>query len=242
MFRNIYHYCFYIYALFIYFQMQNDGPIYVSSNTDSLGIQAPEKISELSAYCLNHGIERNATTTTKECNCLPGYSGEHCETYVCHNYCVHGSCSVDSLGNSKCECEHGWTGDRCGMDTCDNYCLNNGHCYKLLSDPLSTPKCKCSPDYEGDRCEQPVSGNIQEFCDRYCKYFAVNSETVVLQTPQFCRCVSVNYLFSYKKLKLCIENLGVSSVFNSLGEHWVHQTLLGIWYNLLYKLCNSLYN
>lgn len=169
--------------------MQNDGPLlYPSTNSDSVTIEEPKKIAhlpELSAYCLGHGAEKNLTTT-RECDCLLGYSGERCDTYVCHNYCMHGNCSILSSGSPKCECKHGWTGDRCEIDKCDNYCLNDGHCYKLSSDTLSTPKCECAPGYEGDRCEKAVGDNIQEFCDRYCKNFAVNSETVV-QISQFCR-------------------------------------------------------
>lgn len=166
-------------------QIQNDGPLYPSTNTDSVAVNPLEEAghSELSAYCLNRGVQKYSTT--RECNCLPGYSGERCETYVCHNYCMHSSsCSVNSSGRPECECIHGWTGDRCEMDTCDNYCLNDGHCNKQSA----APKCECALGYEGDRCEQAVGDNIQEFCDRYCRHFAANTETVVLQTSQFCRC------------------------------------------------------
>lgn len=169
-------------------QLQSDGPLYGTVKSDSEVIQPLEKIVQAatSAYCLYRGIEKNSTTT-RECECLPGYSGEHCETFVCHNYCMHGSCSVDSSGNPKCECKQGWMGNRCETDTCGNYCLNSGRCYKLSSDSAVAPKCECAPGYEGNRCEQTIGGNVQELCDRYCRHFAINTEPV-LHISQLCRC------------------------------------------------------
>lgn len=35
------------------------------------------------------------------CVCALGYSGDYCEEDHCHNYCVTGSCSIDTSG--KCD-------------------------------------------------------------------------------------------------------------------------------------------
>lgn len=172
-------------------QLQSDGPLYGTVESGSEVIQPPKKNvqAETSAYCLYRGIEKNSTTTTRECECLPGYSGEHCETFVCHNYCMHGGCSVDGSGNPKCECEQGRTGDRCETDTCENYCLNGGRCYKQLSsNSAAVPKCECAHGYEGDRCEQTTGDNVRQLCDRYCSHFVINPETADLELSELCRC------------------------------------------------------
>ncbi|XP_063894477.1 protein cueball-like [Helicoverpa armigera] len=93
-----------------------------------------------------HGEKANATS----CTCAPGYIGERCETSVCQNYCIQGTCSVSDEGEPSCRCESGYSGARCDFNMCSNYCLNNGVCYFTEE---NEPLCQCSGNYSGSRCE-----------------------------------------------------------------------------------------
>lgn len=49
-------------------------------------------------FCV-HGVRDGISTT---CTCSPGYTGERCDTSVCHNHCLHGDCSLTANGEPVC--------------------------------------------------------------------------------------------------------------------------------------------
>lgn len=107
-------------------------------------------------FCLNPMKDMPAD----RCICAPGFVGNHCERSLCHNYCVHGKCEVDSTGNPKCECSNGYEGTRCDQDVCDGYCLN-GRCTAVNSKPF----CSCEISYYGERCQHM---ELPEVCRDWC--------------------------------------------------------------------------
>lgn len=110
--------------------------------------------------CLNNGL-----VTSNGCKCRRGFSGANCETSVCYNYCVHGTCRFSRIGHPVCECPPDYTGNRCEQRVCDGYCLNGGIC-----DPTSNedaPKCTCPLGFQGKRCELNMEPN--ELCSKFCE-------------------------------------------------------------------------
>lgn len=95
-----------------------------------------------------------------KCVCPPQYTGEHCEHYVCSEYCKNkGMCYVDYLSAKtpysqaplRCSCPPQWTGERCEIpvNVCSNRCFNGGTCYVLP--PPGVPQCSCKPGFTGLR-------------------------------------------------------------------------------------------
>lgn len=111
-------------------------------------------------YCLNNG-----TFVNNGCKCRKGYTGSRCETSICHNYCVRGTCKVED-GNATCMCPSGFSGSRCEIDKCHGMCLNGGTC--SLDDEKGT-SCNCKQGYSGDRC-QFLTDVIGQLCNTYCEY------------------------------------------------------------------------
>lgn len=118
-------------------------------------------------FCLNDG---HLNPKTNQCICQHGYEGVHCETHVCHNYCVEGTCHISSTGYPQCVCRPGFTGERCEIDLCTGYCLNGGQCRIENNEP----NCECRPPFLGRHCEIMAT---KDLCARHC-----NNETVDIIT------------------------------------------------------------
>lgn len=108
-------------------------------------------------FCLNKG-EYNPRSGT--CICKVGFTGIRCETNTCHNFCVHGTCSISSMGFSECTCQEGFYGERCENSKCKNYCYNDGKCE--IKD--NVPVCHCTDSFSGVQCEK----NNTEICALFC--------------------------------------------------------------------------
>lgn len=121
-------------------------------------------------FCLNDGY---LNPKTNQCICQHEYEGVHCETRICHNYCVEGTCHISSTGYPQCECKQGFTGERCEIDLCTGYCLNGGQCRKENNEP----NCECRPSFSGRHCEIM---DIKDLCTRYCNNEVVDIITINL--------------------------------------------------------------
>lgn len=57
-------------------------------------------------FCLNGGSLRQSKedvfSGNRMCNCPRGFAGTRCETTLCHNYCIFGSCLLTSEGFPTC--------------------------------------------------------------------------------------------------------------------------------------------
>ncbi|XP_017777561.1 PREDICTED: protein cueball [Nicrophorus vespilloides] len=127
-----------------------DIAIMENSNKSSVFYEVPkDEEKPVCKDCLNGGQMSEDCT----CSCKRGFTGNRCENYVCHNYCVNGNCRLNSMGNPKCHCPSGHSGVRCESNVCDQYCLNGGLCNAFSSKPV----CECPPDHQGYRCEFIIS-------------------------------------------------------------------------------------
>lgn len=109
-------------------------------------------------FCLN---PLKDMAPSDRCVCAPGFVGVHCERSLCHNFCVHGSCEVDSTGNPRCECSKGYEGARCDQDVCSGFCLN-GRCSVVNAKPV----CSCEDSFYGLHCEhRELPAVCFEWCD-----------------------------------------------------------------------------
>ena len=120
--------------------------------------------------------------TDGHCYCRRGFTGAHCETNLCHNYCVHGSCSINSDGLPTCNCSGTFAGLRCETDQCKGYCLFGGQCSVQNKRPI----CKCKY-MEGPRCEK--LRNITQLCEIFCA--RTEPVTASISTTN-CRCDKAN--------------------------------------------------
>lgn len=121
-------------------------------------------------YCLNGGryIDQSGL-----CLCKIGYDGARCETSECHNYCVHGTCTMSSNGFPKCNCQQGFYGERCQSYKCNGYCFNEGRCN--IDEFSYEPSCECKENFGGPRCEQ----NSTEICSLFCRILKHEPDTYV---------------------------------------------------------------
>lgn len=106
-------------------------------------------------FCKNHGKCRIDEASMPKCECLSGWTGEHCEK---QNLCVKHFCEnrgvcKEQKGRPFCSCKFGWFGSLCQFrDPCASYpCLNGGNC-SLGSDRRYF--CHCRKPYHGNNCEQ----------------------------------------------------------------------------------------
>lgn len=111
--------------------------------------------------CLNGGEFIN-----DGCLCKRGFTGEKCEMQLCHNYCLHGSCYLSSMGAPKCKCPLGFRGNRCERDMCVGFCLNDGRCYNSPNTTFDV-NCQCRDGFAGKRCEKNV--NTDDLCATFCE-------------------------------------------------------------------------
>ncbi|KAB0796179.1 hypothetical protein PPYR_10240 [Photinus pyralis] len=111
--------------------------------------------------CLNGG-----ELIDDSCLCKRGFTGERCEMQLCHNYCLHGSCYLSSMGAPKCKCPLGFGGNRCERDMCIGFCLNDGNCHRSPNSTFDV-RCACREGYSGKRCEKSL--NADELCATFCE-------------------------------------------------------------------------
>ncbi|XP_031845880.1 low-density lipoprotein receptor repeat domain-containing protein cueball isoform X2 [Nomia melanderi] len=150
-----------------------------SLNNLPTGTEESEMVTEKSQYCLNDGIMDD---TDEICRCKPGFTGAHCEINLCHNYCLQGSCSINTDNLPTCKCSGTFIGPRCATDPCINYCLHGGQC----SVQNEKPVCKCKYS-EGSRCENP--SNVTKTCETIC----AKTEIVPMNHSVInCRCDKTN--------------------------------------------------
>ncbi|XP_047110481.1 protein cueball [Schistocerca piceifrons] len=143
------------------------------------------------SYCLNDGIvSANNENSVPACKCPVGYTGARCELPLCHNYCVHGTCSAEAYtGWPKCLCMAGFGGDRCETDLCNGYCMNGGTCY--WNDTIKAPSCHCpSGRFSGNRCTEDVI-LFREYCHLYCRQEDVFVGLGVMEELHHCDCSDV---------------------------------------------------
>ncbi len=92
---------------------------------------------------------------TYECECVPGTTGQYCETNFndCYsNPCQQGAVCTDLVNGFSCDCLNGYTGVDCSVapDTCStNLCSNEATC-TIVNDEIN---CDCNPGYYGTRCQ-----------------------------------------------------------------------------------------
>ncbi|KAG6801453.1 protein cueball [Apis mellifera caucasica] len=151
-----------------------------SNNLTTSTEEMNEMTTETIKYCLNNGLMNEKEGT---CQCKPGFTGTHCETDFCHNYCLQGSCSININGLPICKCNSTFIGPRCETDPCKDYCLHDGQCSVLNEKPV----CKCKYS-EGSRCE--ILNNVIEFCEIFCANMEPVPTSVSLNAK--CRCTEKN--------------------------------------------------
>ncbi|KAI0233189.1 hypothetical protein LSAT2_016581, partial [Lamellibrachia satsuma] len=105
--------------------------------------------------CANGGECHNGHNAYN-CTCMPGYSGNNCQTDIdecasspCRN---NGTCK-DLVGRYRCSCVRGFTGRNCEteIEICDSSpCKNGGNC----SQNAGKYQCKCTPGYTGLNCDE----------------------------------------------------------------------------------------
>lgn len=143
-------------------------------NVASISTISPQSQLKKQIFCMNGG---EFNDYSGGCVCKVGFIGLRCETRECHNYCIHGTCSVNDMGFPKCICQQGFYGERCENYQCADHCLNDGEC-RLEEDELLQgfkPVCDCTGQFIGPRCEF----NSTEMCSVFCKLLEYNSEIEV---------------------------------------------------------------
>lgn len=118
------------------------------------------EIATDSIQCLNYGELVNS-----KCHCVRGFTGTRCETNLCHNYCIHGTCSISTEGYPQCKCLEGFAGSRCESEMCNGYCLNDGICKLQNNEVVKT--CECRQGFSGERCE--IKSEIETLCTVLCE-------------------------------------------------------------------------
>lgn len=130
----------------------------IKSDITSTSRQQRNEDQSYQHSCLNGGTFDFISGT---CVCPMDFVGAHCETSVCHNYCVRGKCQLSTTKLPECKCFAGYTGERCEVDKCHGFCLNGGHCDLEEGEPV----CKCDSTYRGRHCELIDRENV---CSSYC--------------------------------------------------------------------------
>uniref|UniRef100_A0A669PU99 Delta/notch like EGF repeat containing n=1 Tax=Phasianus colchicus TaxID=9054 RepID=A0A669PU99_PHACC len=111
------------------------------------------------ATCTDLAQKHNGNNFT--CSCLPGYTGELCQSEIDHciqQPCQNGGTCSSNIHGFTCQCPEGFLGISCEekIDPCaSSPCQNNGTCY---ADRL-VYSCSCSSGFTGPTCAQLI-----DFC------------------------------------------------------------------------------
>lgn len=145
--------------------------IFSATSTSTI---SPQTQMKKQIFCMNGG---EYIDYSGGCVCKVGFTGLRCENKECHNYCVHGTCSVSDMGFPKCICQQGFYGERCENYQCADHCLNDGKCRLEEDDLLGElkPSCDCTLNFIGPRCEF----NATEMCSVFCKLLEYNKDSEV---------------------------------------------------------------
>lgn len=116
----------------------------------------PGKLCQWTDACLSHPCANGSTCTTVanqfSCKCLPGFTGQKCETDIneCDipGQCQHGGTCLNLPGSYQCQCPQGFTGQHCDspyVPCAPSPCVNGGTCRQTGD---FTFECNCLPGEE----------------------------------------------------------------------------------------------
>ncbi|KAJ8715309.1 hypothetical protein PYW08_005290 [Mythimna loreyi] len=72
-----------------------------------------KKNNDCQDYCFQGSCDYNKEGRPV-CRCYAGYSGDRCEVFACHNYCLNnGICSLNEEDEPVCQCDGDYEGSRC---------------------------------------------------------------------------------------------------------------------------------
>ncbi|PFX12900.1 von Willebrand factor D and EGF domain-containing protein [Stylophora pistillata] len=139
-------------------------------------------VSLVNCQCQNHGRcvphpDKPRGSGYYECHCLPGFTGDKCETDIneCELYpCLRGRC-VDGVNNFTCICYPGYVGRTCNenYDDCSSLPCIHGNC----TDYVNAYGCSCEPGYTGKNCSIDIDDCQASPCKNGTCYDALNGYT-----------------------------------------------------------------
>ncbi|XP_061167265.1 uncharacterized protein LOC133176117 [Saccostrea echinata] len=114
--------------------------------------------------CQNGGSCQVTSSSTFECQCQTGFSGQFCQNDVCSgNTCVNGACNPVSASDYTCQCDEGWYGENCDIDPCSTNDCVNGECVALSE---TETECQCNTGWSGTNCDIHKSLKLTSYtCD-----------------------------------------------------------------------------